>query len=115
MEFSNKIINSINNQDCDNPMEFYKLPQDEQETIKAWIDIHVKPYVIKSKTYKTRNTSYNIKHDYEYYTGDYYINGVFKGALHACGLEIENYYEKNWAINTGGKYETYRTKVLRKR
>jgi hypothetical protein len=75
----------------DRPEEYEKLSPAEQATLLEWIRLAIKP----AKT-PVVETSYGIKHDFEYATRLYVSNGQFKGAMLAEGYAPVNPGEQNW-------------------
>ena len=75
----------------DRPEEYEKLSPAEQAALLEWIRLAIKP----AKT-PVVETSYGIKHDFEYATRLYVSNGQFKGAMLAEGYAPVNPGEQNW-------------------
>ena len=74
-----KTVNQI-----DHPEEFDKLPDDQKKIVIKWI----KENILPRKTVNHIHTSYGLKHIFEAdKIGFYMTNGMFKGAMIACGHE----------------------------
>ena len=70
--------------ELNHPDAFDELSADEQKIVMEWI----KENFISRKTPNTEHTSYGLKHIFGHAdVGFYMTNGMFKGAMIACGYE----------------------------
>lgn len=87
-----KIISEI-----DNPLRFINLDVKVKVKILNWINEK-----IEYNNKPSHQTSYTLKHIFEYDTKIYLDNGEFKGAMLFCGhypISRANSYDKNWIYN----------------
>jgi hypothetical protein len=77
----------------DQPEDFDRLSEEEQEDLMEWIDDRMEP----TKQYR-HETSYGLKHVYEEERGKYITNGQFKGAMLKCSYEPKDRDELNWTF-----------------
>lgn len=95
---------SPSNTECNNPEEYNRLTAHERTKLQNWINTHIKPYEIKK--FNPYQSSYGLKHLFEYDGGFYLTNGQFKKAMLLAGFEPENYNAKNWVFKLSRRVET---------
>lgn len=79
------------------PKEFEKLSQEEQETLLEWCNS-----LDKIENISSYRSSYGLKHDFEHSPQGFYIsNGAFKGAMLKAGFKYRETKtgSPNWHFN----------------
>lgn len=92
----------MNKFEINQPSQYGKLSNEQQNFLQQWISSCVEPYRIK--TYNGL-TSYSIKHEFEKVPGGFYItNGMMKGAMQAAGIAPKDEGVKNWEYALSVKF-----------
>ncbi len=93
------------------PDEYDTLTPEKKELLAYWISKAVKP----ASTYDA-NSSYGIKHDFEYQTGVYVSNAEFKGAMLIADYLPHDAFAQNWHFKITKTYDSRKiSRDLRRR
>jgi len=93
------IINFPTNTDSEET--YHLLSEERQASLQEWINIHLKPYEIKS--FNEYHCSALIKIAFPCYL----TNGEIKGAMLAAGFKVKDRSKKNWSFNVSKKQCNY--------
>lgn len=96
---NNEIFNvekSNNIQNNNEPMTFYKMSVEKQESLTNWINNNF----VKIKTVYKNRTSSELKELFKEFS---VTNGEFKGAMDKCGFKYEVKDNINWYFNISKK------------
>ncbi|WP_053983764.1 hypothetical protein [Niameybacter massiliensis] len=91
-------LETLANQNPNDPKLFNLLSENEKEILLKWIDDNFSPI----QSFLTSKTSYGLKQTFDR-THFYVCNGVFKGAMLEAGYKVKNTDDINWIFNISKK------------